>query len=137
MYLSVNDLVPQVVPEVSELRDGLLDHVSVSLVRDLLEQQLPLVAQLLHVYLLLVHLHLVLLLIREERSQACTNSSLIIKVIVHFYDQESIFDLPRILSFHQNRFLSTIIIINIWMLKTYWNILSILFISKLRDKSKL
>lgn len=68
MYLSVSDLVPQVVPEVSELRDGLLDHVSVSLVRDLLEQQLPLVAQLLHVYLLLVHLHLVLLLTGGEDS---------------------------------------------------------------------
>jgi hypothetical protein len=40
------------------------------------------VAQLLHVYLLLVHLHLVVLLTGEERSQACTSSSLIFKVIV-------------------------------------------------------
>ena len=61
-HLSVRDLVSQVLPEMSELGEWLLDHVSVRLVADFLQQQLPLVAQLLHVNLLLVHLHLVLLL---------------------------------------------------------------------------
>ena len=61
-YLSVGDFIPQVVPEVPELGQRLLDHVPVRLVRHLLQQQLPLVAQLLHVDLLLVNLHLVLLL---------------------------------------------------------------------------
>ena len=61
-HLSVRDLVSQVLPEMSELGEWFLDHVSVRLVADFLQQQLPLVAQLLHVNLLLVHLHLVLLL---------------------------------------------------------------------------
>lgn len=59
--LSESNLVSQVVPQVSELCERFLYHVSVCLVSDLLEQQLPLVAQLLHIDLLLVHFHLVLL----------------------------------------------------------------------------
>lgn len=63
LYLSLGDFVPQVVPQVAQLGQRLLDHVSVRLVRHFLQQQLPLVAELLHVDLLLVHLHLVLLLV--------------------------------------------------------------------------
>lgn len=62
--LSESDLVSQIVPQVPELNERFLDHVSVSLVRNLFEQELPLVAQLLHVYLLLVHFNLELLLER-------------------------------------------------------------------------
>lgn len=61
-YLSLGDLVPQVLPEVSELCERLLDHVPVRLVGHFLQQQLPLVAELLHVNLLLVDVHLVQLL---------------------------------------------------------------------------
>ena len=61
-YLSVGDFIPQVVPEMSELGQRLLDHVPVRLIWHLLQQQLPLVAELLHVNLLLVNFHLVLLL---------------------------------------------------------------------------
>lgn len=69
-HLSLGDLIPQVFPEVSELNQRLLDHVPVRLVRHLLQQQLPLVAQLLHVNLLLVDLHLVLLLGESEKRRS-------------------------------------------------------------------
>ena len=45
----------------AQFSQRLLDHISVCLVRHLLEQQLPLVAELLHVDLLLINVHLILL----------------------------------------------------------------------------
>ena len=73
------DFLPQVFPEVTELGQRLLDHVPVRLVGHLLQQQLSLVAQLLHVNLLLVNLHLVLLLRGNRgmrgREESCGVSS--------------------------------------------------------------
>lgn len=63
--LSDSNLVSQIFPQVPELRQRFLDHVSVCLIRNLFKQELPLVAQLLHVYLLLVDFNLELL--QEEK----------------------------------------------------------------------
>lgn len=68
-YLSERDLIAQVVPQVAQFSQRLLDHVFVCLVGHFLEQQLPLVAKLLHVDLLLIHLHFVLL----EEQEGCFN----------------------------------------------------------------
>lgn len=68
-YLSFCDLVPQVIPQVPQFGEGLLDHVLVRVVGHFLQQQLPLVAELFHVDLLLVHLHLELLL-KERVSES-------------------------------------------------------------------
>lgn len=61
-YLSVVDFVSQVIPEVSELGQWLLDHVSICLIGHLLQQELTLMAELLHINLLLINLNLVVLL---------------------------------------------------------------------------
>lgn len=56
------DFVSQIIPEMSELGQGLLDHVSVCLIGYLLQQEFTLMAELLHINLLLINLNLVLLL---------------------------------------------------------------------------